>query len=163
LEVQATRRIQKLDVVTNYIKNNFSIGSIDNPNEYFQGTLPMRWMEPVKGNLVLFVGKTNETSLALTGSSYHMLGSLRESSMSSSGSRLSISSILEALVEASRIPVTQDKIECDIPGIRYIMSLLKGPEVKMEFLARKLYYEKFRPEEQNVLLGTPIYVSSVGG
>lgn len=159
LKSQETARYQKVAIVTNYLKNNFPIGSIDKPNEYFEGTLSMRYVAITEKNIALFVGKTNETSLVLTGSSFHMVGSIRESNMTFSGSAVYFGSIFDDLQEALRITDANDKNKFYNPGIESIIPLMKGPEQKFEFLARKLHYEKPRPDEKYILIGTPIYVS----
>jgi len=38
-------RYSKLDVVTNYIKKHEDVGTINEPRNYFQGTIPMRWAQ----------------------------------------------------------------------------------------------------------------------
>jgi Family of unknown function (DUF7019) len=151
-------RYEKVRIVTNYLKNNNRIGSIDNPNEYFEGTLPMRYVEMTEKNIALFVGKTTETRLVLTGSTHHMVGSIRESSMTSSGSGVYLGSIFDDLEAALKIADKYGEMPYN-PGIESIMPLMKGPEQKLEFLAWKLYPEKPRPDEENILIGTPIYVS----
>lgn len=160
LKSQETARYQKLDIVTNYLKNNYPMGSIDKPNEFFEGTLPMRYVPNTEKNIALFVGKTNETSLALTGSYFHMVSPIPEARMTFSGSGVYVASIFEDLEEALKRIDTNDKSTLfNTLGIESIIPLMRGPEQELEFLARKLYYKKRRPDEKYILIGTPIYVS----
>jgi hypothetical protein len=159
LSWQQTARYDKLRIVTNYIKNNFPVGSVDEPDDYFEGTLSMSYLEIPDKNIALFVGKTGEISLALTGSAYHMVGSIRQSSMSSSGSKVYLGSIFDDLQEALRRIDKNDKSKLNSTmNIESIIPLMKGPEQKLEFLARKLY-EKRVPDKEDILIGSPIYVS----
>ena len=157
LATDETNRYRRLEIVTKDIRKNSStsLGTIDEPNEYFEGTLPMIYLERKKTNIVLFVGKTHETSLALFGSAHQMTGTLRAPDTSSIEKRTGLFDDLDAAFE---VAISNDKIEFN-PGIEYIMPLMHGPKLKLEFLAQKFRHEKRSADKQTILIGSPIYVS----
>ena len=159
LLTEETARYQRLDIVTNYIKKNEPVGSIDNPKKYFEGTLAMHWARPDNSNVALFTGKTDQKSVLLAGSSYHLSGYHRKIEVDSD---LQIDVVLlKALEEALKIPVTNDIIKYDNQLDYIIPRLMAGPELKVEFLARKLDNGQLASEGK-VVYGTPVYVSLAG-
>jgi Family of unknown function (DUF7019) len=155
LGTEETKRYRRLETVTKHIRKNFPVGTIDDPSEYFEGTLPMIYLERKKTNIVLFVGKTDETTLALFGSSHQMTGALQKPSSSSGVEGTGLIADIDAAFE---VAVSTDKIDFN-PGIEYIMPLMHGPELKFEFLAQKFHHEKRSPDKQTILIGSPMYIT----
>src|SRR5215210_3594140 len=86
-ENQEKTRYEKLKLVVNYIENNMEVGTVDEPNAYFTGLLPMRWGEyRVDSGLVYFGGKTAQTVLGLGGSMTHVIGNRKGESDTHGGS-----------------------------------------------------------------------------
>jgi len=88
-------RYSKLKVVSEYLEKHAEIGSVDNPAQYFKGTIEMNWGnvggESVSECVVFFAGKTGKTILGLGGSPWHILGNARPTSpteINSSGAYL---------------------------------------------------------------------------
>lgn len=155
LQSQQTARYQKLDVVTNYITNNFSVGTIDNPNEYFEGTLDMIWGPYGAENspLVFFGGKTNDTWVGLAGSSHHLIGSNKDQTyIHSMSMTYSVAAELKKRLEAPVLPgeKTEFKKMRNIDALEKLLGDVVlavssqaryGSEAipqKIEFLAKKL-------------------------
>jgi hypothetical protein len=159
LATEETKRYDRLEIVRNYIKKDLPNGSIDNPKEYFEGTLPMRRGYPDKTKVVLFTGETDKTVLALSGSPHHILGARLESGVDSSCISTEAVNIFKAIAEAARIPVTSDMIERNIPRVRQLIQGINGPQQNYEFLALKVRDQKSVSGGHNLLLGTPIYIA----
>jgi hypothetical protein len=174
-------RFDKVNVVSNYINNHLEVGSIDSPQSYFKGTMPMKW-GPIFDtgpyhDLVYFAGKTERTSLGLAGSMWHVIGSPKGSG--SWGLPSGGHFILKALREfSSDIGISTDNTDPipdsyytdpehkgDLYDIDIARQLVRGPEERLEFLARRLvegtldYKTTDFPLAPHVLLGSPIYVA----
>lgn len=117
----------------------------------------MHWARPDNSNVVLFTGKTDQKSVMLAGSSYHLTGYHPKIEVDSD---LQIDIVLlNALEQALKIPVTNDIIKYDNRLDYIIPRLMGGPELKVEFMAKKLGGQL--ASEEKVLYGTSIYVSWV--
>jgi hypothetical protein len=78
--VQQTRlpvtRYDKLHIVEQYLERNFDVSWMTDPAPWFRGDLGLRsaiYGEPSEG-LLLFTGTEKDTTIALIGSSYHLVG-----------------------------------------------------------------------------------------
>jgi len=169
LQGQETTRFKKLGVVTNYIKQNFPVGSIDSPNEYFEGTISMRWGDYMNTGMIYFGGNTDQTWLGLAGSSYHLIGSRPPERIVGIGSTSLAISIEPALKKAIGYDMKRDRHAYgkeyspysgryqqnknyqryfeDRPDVSLGLvvratSAMQGPTGRFEFLARKLKYGK---------------------
>jgi hypothetical protein len=156
---QETARYKKLEVVTNYIKKNFPVGSIDSPKEYFEGTIQMRWGDYMDTGMVYFGGNTDQTWLGLAGSSYHVIGF---GSAGYGGQVKGSVSVAIRIEPALKKAIGHDpKLDRNINSkwhshtnpdevgnasfLRLVVRLtsaMRGPKEKFEFLARKLNYGK---------------------
>ena len=162
----------KLDLVSSYLEKEGAVGTVDSPNQYFKGMLPMRWGpygRDEKPQLVYFGGITDAgTVLGLGGSIHHVLGTERGSSRAHSHS-LSFA-IANKLSEELDIPVTpRDKYEIEgvsrafalndesyLESVRLATDQMDGPLQNLEFLAQKLIEGG---DDRKVVFGTPIYVA----
>lgn len=66
-------RYSKTDLVVHYLERHAEVGSVDYPQQYFRGTLPMRWGQATP-RMVYFGGETARTVFGLGGSMRHVLG-----------------------------------------------------------------------------------------
>ena len=70
-------RYQQARVVAEYLRNEDLVGSIEEPNEYFAGTMLMHW-GPYGGygdsSMVFFAGEQDDVCVGLGGSMRHAIG-----------------------------------------------------------------------------------------
>lgn len=182
-------RYDKLSVVTKYINEHEAVGTVDNPQGYFKGTLPMRWIKlpeeseednnpdviPLeekndsKKGFVYFAGNTEHTIFGLGGSLRHLIGGRQESGW---GVGSFSYYILRGLKKSIKIkigpnsPQISDDQKIDGHGpLTYIYNAsayLTGPKERLEFLAKRLIEESLDFEgvaQHHTLLGSPIYVA----
>jgi len=68
-------RISRLETVLSFIREYSNVGSVDEPDEYFGGSMPLRFLYPVEvWSGIYLSGHTEKTMLGLSGSLKHMLG-----------------------------------------------------------------------------------------
>ncbi len=65
-------RITKLEAVLAFIREYGNLGSVEEPNDYFEDTLPMRFQ--IIDEMMYLSGRTEQTILGLGGSAQHLLG-----------------------------------------------------------------------------------------
>lgn len=168
-------RFDKLHVVVKYLEKHRSsdVGWIDAPLIYFKGALPMYWGKlPTRVNtkMVFFAGATEQTLLALGGSSYHVIGKVGDATIGEPSSDLdSLIDILgEELQLQPRSPDREDFYDeyAALNAIEVMARRMKGTAQHLEFLATRLAYDpsslthgRIRPRVKHVLFGTPIYVA----
>lgn len=163
-------RYSRLDLVVDYIKKNFTIGTVDNPESYFEGTLPMCW-GPYGGGIgpyrrsepevVYFGGSTSSTTLGLGGSLKHVTGSKGDSKSQSGSWTYFLLSVLSKEFELQKFSIEYKRPESlALDAVCFATKNMKGPIQNLEFLAKKLHHgPSLRFNCPNVLLGTPIYVA----
>lgn len=161
LATDETNRYRRLEIVTKDIRKNHSIGTIDEPNEYFEGTLDMRRGNYMETGMVFFAGKTNSTWLGLAGSAYHVYGRGGEGKGYPSHSlRPEIEMALKKEIGHEPIEPTQyyrrggtrggnhdfklpneeNRDQTFLHMVVKVATRMEGPLEKLEFLARKLTY-----------------------
>ena len=166
-------RFTKLKTVRSYIEQHFDVGTIDQPGEYFAGTISMRW-GPYHGGseLVYFGGRTADTILGLGGSAGHVLGARGISGAHShSATPILVSVLCEGLglqepdgnkQWAQQIGRGRDSNAIALDAVELATTQMQGPEQTFEFLAKKLLFGSGRCRgSRQILLGTPLYVSMV--
>lgn len=152
-------RYSKTHFVASYLRKAVHVGTIDLPEEYFFGEIPMRW--GVLGNrLVYFQGSNLSTIVGLGGSKHHIVGEQRalEIPNEKPWSTSTGGAILNQLCQVT----LEERAEADKFNFYKIIEatkLLKGPINKLEFLAKKLFYQYDEKRNQYLLLGSPIYVA----
>jgi len=172
-------RIARLETVVDFIREYGNVGTVDEPDEYIEGAMPVRWGPVVNdmmdSTVVYFGGQTDKTYLGLGGSMHYVIGS---SGASSANSRSATPVLLEYLYKELKVnePISSfserpeeyktylreaiTPAEC----IALASTSLMGPLQNVEFLAKRLSYgavesrdyEKRRPF---ALLATPLYVA----
>jgi hypothetical protein len=168
----------KLQLVEDFIQRHFDVGTIDNPQTYFRGSLPLRWgaVESQSTPIAFFSGMTSHTILGLAGSLRNVIGQVGSSKTEfpARGGNFTAYGV-EHILETLRGMRSRDsKIRTYLPAIsdglfdiaKAVVSM-KGPEQKLEFLAIRLLEgdepskdkELFGKIQKKVLLGSPIYVA----
>jgi hypothetical protein len=165
----------RLKVVLSYLERHSLVGSIDQPGQYFAGSLPMKWgpyigwrETPEQSKLVYFGGATSETILGLGGSIENVFGNVGSSV---SDSHSSSPSMLRALqkdlgLRLSR-EVPEDIREEDedeaLTAVEVASSEMKGPLQQVEFVAKRLLWGDAKGwwglQGSKTLLGSPIYAA----
>jgi serine/threonine protein kinase len=166
LPEEATR-FAKAAIVKRFIEQNASVGSIDEPAEYFRGMLDVRWGELGHG-LVYFGGETAKTIFGLGGSVHHMIGASGRSAISRSPIRALLSALRMSIGWPDGLDGEdywlkfgidgRDEGERALHAVVRATTEMEGPKQRLDFLAKRLFHAA-GCESRNVLLGTPIYVA----
>lgn len=163
-------RVDTLKVVTKYLRKHGLVGSIDEPEDYLEGTLEMKWnrSDLVAPSVVLFVGSTERTAFMLGGQLKHALGGTVPDRPDAEGA-LSEEDVAEKVDAAangagSRTPRRGD-------GWAYhVLNLADhwpAASERFEFLAER--HDLSNPiagaaaGERRALIGSPVYVARVLG
>jgi len=168
--------IGRLNVVLADLGRAGLIGTVDKPNPYFAGAMPMRWgpmaftswdrlpLSP----LVYFGGATESTVVGLGGSAKHVIGEAG-SAMPGVHSLLPhfIAQLQKELGESVPIRVTEHQDQ-SLVAVYTATMYGKGASQELEFVAKRLAYGPY-PEpwayaedlrnQRNILVGTPLYVA----
>jgi len=171
-------RIARLNAVLKFLRDSGHIGTVDNPREYFEGCLSMRWgpygfgfsLSSGKAPLIYFGAVTDKVLLGLGGSAHHVIGNQGTSSSHSHSATPYMMEYLDAQFgEGSGFPRLSDK-ESDrgvLMAVQLATTQMEGPEQKLEFVAKRLaqgfspYPDRDAKQGMKVLLGTPIYVALI--
>jgi hypothetical protein len=172
--------IGKLEAILADLARGGRIGTVDEPKEYFAGSMPMHWGPCWFSNifhldfsgLVYFGGVSNTTVVGLGGSGKHVVGE-------GGSARMGIHSLLpvfmmqlqKELGESLPAPVKlPDFGDPSLAAVYIATTHGKGPLQEMEFVAKRLAYgpcpAAWRLETDQktdkVLVGTPLYVAMRG-
>lgn len=160
----------KLEIVSKYIEKSDQVGTVDTPNSFFLGQMPLRWGPLSIGHhkFVYFSGVTDKTFLGLSGSIKHVIGNPGTSKTTDLMSDIEISDSSAPKIITSLATVLEAEDQDNLPLKRkpsYEIYLVEQMAKKMEgslqnctFLARNLMSGK-RLDGKQVLLGSPIYVA----
>ncbi len=156
-------RIARLETVVSFIREYGSVGTVDEPMEYVEGTLPMRFA-PAQGGLYLS-GRTDTTIVGLGGSLTHLIGytpidhspSPMLNSLAYRILRYLSVVVTESGVQASSTSATLDQL---LNLERALSSEGGMPVEKIEFFAKRLLQgsASFGANE-HLLLATPLYLA----
>jgi hypothetical protein len=167
-------RFARLEAVIRYLEDHDDLGSVDEPGQFFRGSLPMKW-GPVGEHkdraLFYFSGCTDKTILGLVGSPAHVIGAASDRQGASLG--YALAPIEEALRddrdegEVSPGPAIETPGQGAINAVYDTTTIFPGPEQNLEFIAKRLLRGKglirglpdHPVTEKSVLLGTPLYVA----
>ena len=172
-------RIARLETVVDFIRAYENIGTLDEPGEYVEGFLQMRWGPFRAGveetSVIYFGGETERTFVGLGGSIRNVIGN---SGASSANSRSATPAILDFLYRELNINQPIDGFTDRSEAYRrYLKEVappsecvalaatsLHGPEQNVEFLAKRLAYGPVDMSEDPdrkpfALLATPLYVA----
>lgn len=175
VEVGANR-YERLDAVVRFLDAYGDVGSVDEPGEFFRGSLLMRWgpyadsfIPSGDEPLVYFGGSTERTIVGLGGSAKHVVGSGGDSNPHSHSAMPYLLAYLQAHVGSGDTPFP---VHAPIGGAdpalvaTHLATIgMRGAEQQLHFVAKRL---KFGPSpyphrdpfpKMNVLLGTPVFVA----
>lgn len=162
--------IEELARVTKTIHQSNTVGTIDKPAEYIEGSIPMLWgfldanLQTGDG-LVFFAGRTPETWIVLAGSLANVVGGTR----GNPNSRVNYTRVLEPYIETAvgsgLIPkinlIADSPMTLAVAGVSNHVTKNLG---YFEFFAKRLH-EGFvkQPDsnqlQQRFLFGSPLYVA----
>ncbi len=158
-------RVARLEAVVSFIVEFGDVGSADEPGEYVEDTLLMRWGPygwwrggSLDSPLVYFGGETEATIVGLGGSSKHLLG---VSGQSSAHSHSATPSLMAVLGKELALDLGEDEHPFPpLHAVELATTQMVGPQQTMHFLAKRLLFGPVtRPRQRNVLLATPLYVT----
>ncbi|MFI2363628.1 DUF7019 family protein [Promicromonospora sp. NPDC019610] len=165
-------QIARLEQVLRYLSDTRSVGSLDAPESYFWGMMPMRSrLIPTEfsGPLAFFGGTWEGMAVGLGGSSRHLLSGGAADAGFSAGSITP--GILDGIASSElEDELVVDAVEGELDGdldaletVRRAVAGLRGPAQTFEFVAKRLLHgDPGSPgAERPVLLGTPLYVALV--
>lgn len=169
-------RISRLEAVLSFIGKYGNVGSVDEPDEYFEDTMPMRFLS-LGDSLIYLSGHTERTLLGLGGSGKHIIGALPNPNTPISSSFAFV--ILELLSKLHSTTTMSDKEvrDCCGFGLRAVAGLESARQGEgfsvyenIEFFAKRLACDKATPDKwsmndedhipfEQVLLGSPLYLA----
>lgn len=168
-------RISRLDAVEGAIRREFPIGTIQEPEAWFEGTINAFAATFPEGNdLMFFFTETPGDFLALVGSDYHIVGNRRAETADTSLSHQK--SALDNLrwLESTRYDLigrSDEALDFDLrsgietlhnPWTEVLEQVARGfgqnPPQRISFLARRLVSETF--EQRRFTLASPLYIAN---
>ena len=166
-------RISRLEAVVSFIREYGNLGSVDKPGEYFEDTLPMRFLSITSGQPFVYLsGHTEETIVGLGGSVQHMIGGVPNANSPISSSYAFM--ILDLLAKAGSNINLAERV--DERNLRPMVGMESNPQgggfsvyENIEFFAKRLAHDTLNPDDyrgeehefgwRHVLLGTPLYLA----
>ena len=173
-------RIARLETVVEFIRRYGNLGSIEQPDQFVEDILPMRWGPLGDGDiqLVYFAGKVDHTVVGLGGSMKHVIGSsLKGGCGMSAEPTLALEEIFarEGKNEI-RDSLASDDRESERDAFELVLEATRstlGPLQLVDFMAKRLMFwngdvwpgesdnERNRLSGTRILLATPLYVALV--
>ena len=162
-------RYSKLQLVTAFLEQNAAIGSVDAPEAYFRGRLPMRWgpYGSRDSEMVYFGSIAKGTVVGLGGSMRHVIGAVGESVAPTGtpgvpSAPFYITSVLRHELGLAPASVDDDVLGFEDTWDSNVLNAtrrMRGPLQELDFLARRLLFGTYHDTGIRVLLGTPLYVA----
>jgi hypothetical protein len=173
-------RDDMLKAVIEALEYNTQVGTLENPNLYIKGIMPIRWgmyndlgrRDPDHGPLVYFGGfdKDMPMLLGLGGSSKHVVGHEgATSTYSRSSTRALVDALLVGIEDGQferRYPREEHEEDEIFRAIAIAQHYLRPPTQNMEFFAKTILTGSIYGVEQyigiketKVILATPLYVA----
>jgi len=176
----ADDRVTRLEAVVAFIREYGNLGSVDQPDEYIEGDLDMRWGPYInaysdrESPLIYFGGVSEQTIVGLGGSAKHVLGN---TSLSPAHSHSATPFLVYRLAKELGLSMESENLTGNLVGntstdqfdseywslraVELATTQMKGPLQQVEFVAKRLLYGKGNSKKKKVLLGTPLYVAMV--
>ena len=168
------KRIARLETVVRFIRERGNVGTVDDPGEYFEDSLLMKWSDCFVDRtfLAYFGGETKRTIIGCLGASVrHLVGNAE-------GGVVPMSSSTPKVIAFLCSYLNMEKRDSDCRSVatwaeelkRSTQSALRsihGPNQELHFLAKRLATwpadAESRPGSNlfSVLVGTPLYVAMV--
>jgi hypothetical protein len=167
-----TNRYARLQAVADFIHKYGDVGSVDEPGEYIQDTLLLKWglYEP-QPDVVFFGGATENTVVGLGGSVRHVIGNL---GVGVSNARVNfVAPYLDLPKYLLNFLAKDINLDPDAYSWRAFCAenqnvldkvfatsnIMDGSAQRLEFLAKRLLHGQWTATNRRVLLATPIYVA----
>ena len=173
-------RIARLETVIAFIREWGNLGSVDEPDDYIEDSIPMRMSiipaeslrfqginRPPSDGLVYFAGRTTHTHFGLGGSFKHLIGATDPPADSwPYGLGSAATFIVEALGETLEPNELDPAVVPDYPlqvGCIHSMAEQANDVLEnLEFVAKRLLYypyEEIPGEKKAIMLASPLYVA----
>jgi hypothetical protein len=159
LELDDLTELSKLEIIENYIRENFQVGDVYNSQTFFEGSLTMISSFINDGSYVYFGDIRHR--VALVGSRKHMYG-LSQKLIESFSDEFSYY-LVPRIVESLQSSISDDLLTAqEMSDFRYnnyslhierVNKNLKGPPQQFMFLAKRLW------QFSDCVLATPLYVA----
>lgn len=151
-----TLRAAKRAIIKEHLTRNMRIGTIDEPGEYFSGTLQARWGCYGEAH-VLFGGETDRTIVSLAGEIQNMIQPTHE--VVGNIDQVTLSVITSFCNGGQRSAPPEGRLaDLILSAVVRAIRSFKDPPQPVEILARPLLVGKFG--ERRVVLASPLYVIS---
>ncbi|WP_430790799.1 DUF7019 family protein [Actinoplanes sp. G11-F43] len=150
-------RVARLERVVRFLTDFGDLGDVENPGQFFAGTLPLSWgpMVGLDGHpMVYFGGRSDKTVLGLGGSRAHMFTAPADPGSDAPLSR----SLLPSLLRGITAPQPGDDEATVLAAVHEATTTLPGPAQRIEFVAKRLVHGT-GPGGETVLLGSPLYLA----
>jgi hypothetical protein len=164
-------RISRLEAVVAFLREYGNLGSVDEPDDFFEGDQEMSMAQDPSG--VLFTSLDEDLALCLAGSKKHLIGNYATGDGSAMMSiSLGIYSALREYEKKGELSDSQQNFDPAI-AVHWIAEEFNRdagvPKQRIEFIAKRLLQKQVSiPDHTNrgketfrgqVLLGTPLYVA----
>jgi len=164
-------RISRLEAVVAFLREYGNLGSVDEPDDFFEGDQEMSMVQDYEG--VLFTSLDDNSALCLAGSPKHLIGNYTPGNGNSMMSiSIGIYSVLREYEQKGEISDLEKHF--DPAGmVHWVADEFNRdahiPKQRIEFIAKRLLVQQVSiPDNRNpgkvvftgqVLLGTPLYVA----
>jgi hypothetical protein len=160
-------RFTRLEVVTTFIREFGNIGTIDEPDEFIEGSMEMQWgpYSFDKENPPVYFGcSTERTIFGMGGSMKHLVGSTGDSHPHSHSITPVLVRYLEQELQGTNLEAENDQqrrngIDWSLCAVELATTQMKGPKQPLEFMAKRLLYGNGYSKKKKVLLASPLYVA----
>lgn len=156
-------RYSRLETVVSYIREFGNVGTVDDPDEYIDDTMPMRWGPMAGGpygvsedaSMVYFAGATGKTVVGIGGSVHHVIGSVGTSRSQPLSTTPYLLMYLQEQIservssgqerggpgdapEREANPRWQPDPQDGLWAVYLTSTQMQGPQQQLEFLAKRL-------------------------
>jgi hypothetical protein len=164
-------RISRLEAVVAFLRDYGNLGSVDEPDDFFEGDQEMSMAQDPSG--VLFTSLDEDLALCLAGSTKHLIGNYAAGNGSAMMSiSMGIYGALREYEKKGELSDSQQQFDPSIAVHRVAEEFNRDagvPRQRVEFIAKRLLHKQVSiPDHRNpgkekfggqVLLGTPLYMA----
>lgn len=162
-----SNRFTRLEVVTTFIREFGNIGTIDEPDDFIEGSQEMQWgpYSFEHDNPPVYFGCTTEqTIFGMGGSMKHLIGGGGDSRPHSHSITPVLVRYLEQELQGANLEAENEQqrrsgIDWGLCAVELATTQMKGPKQPLEFMAKRLLHGKGYSKKKKVLLASPIYVA----
>jgi hypothetical protein len=162
---EATELPARVAAVQSYLRNENAVGSIENPRQWTEGSMPMRWgrVSEYASDIAFFGGVAGKKRVALIGSSDSLIGT-PQSAEANHGPFYYQLKFFNAMLESKGFKAGDSQLtapheESNVVQNNYAslvgvaLDALPSSEQSLDFLALVLQ------NEPNLIVATPLYVA----